>query len=70
MGTCNIVMTIPIPGVGLYESNSFFYESAGKEAFSPESVSVFLANAVFFESGFLLAFEIKELWDLRLHTVR
>lgn len=69
MGAFDIVVTIPVAGVGLHETDAFLDEASREKAFSPEVIGVGIANAISVEGSLLLFFEIEEVRHFRLHAV-
>lgn len=69
MGTGDVVVTVPVSGVGLHEAYSFFNKASGEKALAPEVIGVCIANAIVVEGGLLLFLEIDEAGNFRLHAV-
>lgn len=69
MGALDVVVAIPIAGVGLHKADSFFDKAAGEEALPAEGIGIFVTDAVGFQGRFLFTLEVEDFGNLHLHAV-
>lgn len=67
--TLNVVVAVPVAGVGLHEADTLLDKAAGKETFATEGVRARVADAVGFQGFGVLTFEVENLGNLGLHAV-
>lgn len=69
MRALDVVVAVPVAGVGLHEADALLNETSSEEAFASEGIGVFFANAIGFEGGFFFALEVENFGNLHLHAI-
>ena len=69
VGALDVVVAVPVSGVGLDEADAFFEEASGEEAFPAEGIGVWISDAVGVEGALFFAFEVDEVGNFHLHAV-
>ena len=69
MRSLNVVVAVPVAGVGLDEADSLLDEAARQQTFAAKGISLAIADAVAFERRFFLVGEVEDTGHLGLHAV-
>ena len=69
MGPGNVIVTVPVPSVGLNESDTLLDQSTGQETFPTERICLTVSDAIGLTGLFRLSINIKNPRDFHLHTV-